>query len=103
MKYTVMLGAMIAFFAYPVQADDFGARFFGEAPSAFDNPDENPGPDGALENGLDQASQEIFRPELIEPAAGDYFDSEAQDQIPQDVLEDAQDAVSEIKDGVSPQ
>ena len=76
MKYTLLLMA-IGIFTFPAQllADDFGERFYGEAPAALDQGDQ-----AFTTDALEQAAQEEFRPELIEPAAGEYFDSENQEQ-----------------------
>ena len=60
--FTLILAASIGL-SFPAFAmdEDFGAPFTDQAPAALD--------DGTL-------SIENIPPELIEPAAGDYFDSE---------------------------
>lgn len=59
---------MIVLLALPAvaHADDFGERFHSEAPQALGESE-----DVFTTDALEQVAQEEFRPELIEPAAGD--------------------------------
>jgi len=69
MKYlTLLIAATFTFVPFSMAADDFGKPFTNEAPAGFGDtaPD-----DGSI-------AIENISPELIEPAAGDYFDYEEQ-------------------------
>lgn len=69
MKHLTLIMAASMTVALPaIAADDFGSPFTNEAPAGFE--------DSATADGT--IGIENIPPELIEPAAGDYFDSEDQ-------------------------
>ena len=65
---TLIMAASLAITLPAIAADDFGSPFTNEAPAGFEDSKTADGTIG-IEN---------IPPELIEPAAGDYFDSEDQ-------------------------
>lgn len=69
MKHLILLiAAIFALGSFAHAADDFGKPFTDQAPAGFE--------DGIADSG--SIGIENISPELIEPAAGDYFDSEEQ-------------------------
>ena len=70
MKYvTLIIAATVGFSSMAFSMDDeFGSRFTGQAPAGFSD----------MPSDSQDLSIEDIPPHLIEPAAGEYFDSEVQ-------------------------
>ena len=85
--YALLTTALFAFAPFAIAADDFGKPFTDQAPAGFE--------DGATADGT--IGIENIPPELIEPAAGDYFDSEEQAESEESEVEnEEQPEASEI-------